>query len=78
MDVLKKFFPLSFKGKTNNDLVIAIVLYILACVVAGVVIKLTAAIPVLGWILGIVLGLTGLYSFVGIVLAILYRVEAIR
>ena len=78
MDTIKKIFPLSFKGKGNNDLIISILLYILVDVIAGIVIKLTAPIPVLGWILGIVLGFAGLYALVGIILAICYRVDAIK
>lgn len=78
MDTIKKFFPLSFKGKTNSDLIISILLYILIDVLAGVVIAVTSAVPVLGWIVRIVLGLAGLYALIGIVLAILYRVEAIK
>ena len=78
MDTIKKIFPLSFKGKTNRDLIISILLYILVDVLAGVVISLTSAIPVLGAIVGIVLGLAGLYALVGIILAILYRVEVIQ
>ena len=78
MDTLKKIFPFSFRGKDNTSLIIAIVVYILISFVAGVASALTSAIPVLGTIIGIVLSLAGIYTLVGIVLAILYRVEAIK
>ena len=80
MDLLKKFFPLSFKCKNEvKDLVIGIIIYIIAGAIAGVVLALagliTGWIPVLGAVIGILLGAIGglaeLYVLVGIVLEIL-------
>ena len=78
MDTLKKIFPLSFRGKDNTSLIIAIIIYIVAPAVVGVFTGLLSGVPVLGPILGAVTSLIGLYAFVGLVLAILYRVDVIK
>ena len=64
MDTLKKFFPYSFGAKDVAGLVIKIVVYLVASAVLGFVIGL---IPLVG---GLVASLIGLYSTVGIVLAV--------
>ena len=80
MDALKKIFPLSFKyDKDIGSLIIGIIIYLVLGVIAGAIITLatflTAWIPVVGGILGIVLGLLsslfGLWNFVGIIVLIL-------
>ena len=78
MNTLKKIFPLSFKGKDNNRLIIAIIIYIVAPAVVGIVTGLLAGVPVLGAILGAVTSLIGLYAFVGLILAILNRLDVIK
>ena len=78
MDLIKKIFPFSFRGKQNGDLIVAIVLYLVACAVASIVIKLTSVIPIVGWIVGIILGCADLYAVIGIILAVLYRIDAIK
>ena len=78
MNTLKKIFPLSFKGKDNNSLIIAIIIYIVAPAVVGIVTGLLAGVPVLGAILGAVTSLIGLYAFVGLILAILNRLDVIK
>ena len=80
MVFLKKVFPLSFKKMSSAaDLIVGILIYIVAAVVAGVAIWVATAI--VGWIpaiggllagiIGAVGGLIGLYSLVGIILQIL-------
>ena len=87
MDILKKIFPLSFK-RTDSvaNLVIGILIYLLAGIVAGAVIALATMIadwiPVLGgllaWALGVVGSLVGLYVLVGIVLQILVFAKVLK
>ena len=78
MDVLKKIFPFSFRGKDNASLVVAIVIYLLAPGILGVATGLLGkAIPAIGTILGTITSLVGLYCFVGLILAVLYRVNVI-
>lgn len=72
MDMLKKFFPLSFKEKKDvAALVINILIQIVANVVIGFIIGILSAIPVVGIIVGLVGSLVGIYFFAGIVLSCL-------
>ena len=82
MDTLKKLFPFSFKDtKTNNGLVVAILIYLIAAVAVGLVVWLLSRIfgfiPVLGGIIGTILSIVSylvyLYAVVGVVLAVLNR-----
>lgn len=76
MDFLKKFWPMSFKNNDSvSNLVIGVIVYVVVAILAGVVIALagliTGWIPVVGAILGILLGAVGtvieLYTIAGIV-----------
>lgn len=72
MDMLKKYFPKSFGINDVAKLIIAIVIYIVIDIAAGVVITIAGAIlPILGTIFGLIGSLVGLYTLVGIVLAVL-------
>ena len=80
MDFLKKFWPYAMKErKSGGDLAIAIIIYLVAIILASAVIALAGLlvgwIPVvgaiIGWLLGIVSSLVGLYCLAGIVFAIL-------
>ena len=72
MDMLKKIFPYSFGSKDVASLVIKIVVYLVASAVLGFVIGL---IPLVGGLVG---SLIGLYSTVGIVLAILDYLKVLK
>ena len=51
MDLLKKFFPISFKyTDTVANLIIGILIYVIGNVVAGAVIGLLAGLPLIGWL----------------------------
>ena len=87
METLKKFFPLSFKyTKDVSDLVIGIIIQIIAVVILGALIWLATAItgwiPVvgklIGWVLGIVSSLAGIYCLSGIVIQILVYTKVIK
>lgn len=87
MDALKKFFPYAFKKMDKvGDLVIGILIYFVVSVIAGLVVTLATAlvswIPVVGglvgWILGLASGLVGLYCLIGIVLKILVYTKVIK
>lgn len=86
MDTLKKIFPLSFKyvGDVKN-LVIGVILYVVAGIIAGAVIGiavLLTGIPVLGAILALVLRVLGslvdLYVTAGIVIEFLVHFKVIK
>lgn len=72
MDMLKKFFPYSFGAKDVAGLIIKIVVYIVASAVLGFVVGL---IPLVGGLIG---SLIGLYSTVGLVLAILDYLKVLK
>ena len=87
METLKKFFPLSFKyTKDVPNLIIGIILQILAIAVMAVLIWLATAIvgwipvigAIIGWALGVVSSLLGLYCLVGIIIQILVFAKVIK
>ncbi len=87
MDVLKKLFPLSFKKMEKaGDLVMGIIVYLIAAIVAALVIWVATLvvgwIPVVGslvgWVLGLIGGLIDLYALVGIVIQILVYTKVIK
>ncbi|MBR4014376.1 MAG: hypothetical protein IKJ00_08810 [Clostridia bacterium] len=87
MDALKKIFPLSFKyTKDVPNLIIGIILQILAIAVMAVLIWLATAIvgwipvigAIIGWALGVVSSLLGLYCLVGIIIQILVFAKVIK
>ena len=87
MDALKKIFPRSFKfTKDVPNLIIGIIVQILAIAVLGVLIWLATAITgwipvvgaIIGWVLGIVSSLLGLYCLVGIIIQILVFAKVIK
>lgn len=71
MDTIKKLFPYSFKANSVKDLIVTIVVYLIADLVCGLVIRLLGGLPLIGWLFGIVGWVAGIYFFVGIVLAVL-------
>ena len=87
MEALKKFFPMSFK-RTDSvaNLIVGILLYLLAGIVVGALIWLATAItgwiPVvgtlIGWVLGVVSTIAELYILAGIVIQILVFAKVIK
>ncbi len=72
MEMLKKFFPYSFKEKKDvAALVINIIVYIVAGFVIGVAAGLLGLIPFIGVLVNIVAGAADLYILIGIVLSLL-------
>ena len=88
MALLKKFWPYSFTVQKKNvtSLVVNIIVQLVVAVVAGLLIWLATAItgwiPVLGWLLGILLGAVGtivnLYCVIGIVLSVLNFCDVLK
>jgi len=76
---LKKFFPLSFKySDTVSNLIIGILIYIVGDIIAGAVIGLLAAIPLIGWLFGLAGSLVGLYCLAGIVIQVLVFTKVLK
>ncbi len=78
MDMLKRFFPLSFKAKDLNALIVALIVYVVVDVLCGAVIGLLAKIPLIGLVFGILGTVIGLYAFIGIVLVLLVFFKVIK
>lgn len=80
MDFLKKFWPYSFKERTEvSQLVIAVIIYVVASILLSVVTFVLAFIPFVGGLLGsLVGGLGGLYCTAGIVFTFLSYFKVLK
>ena len=81
MKMLKEIWFYSFKVEKKNvsSLVVNLIVWVVAAFIAGIVLwlatSLTSWIPIIGWLIGVIVGIAGgaveLYSLIGIVLSIL-------
>ena len=79
MDILKKYFPYSFKEKKDvAALIINILIYLVVGIVVGALIGILALIPILGLVIGLVGGLVDLYILVAIVLSVLDYMKVLK
>ena len=76
MDLLKKYWPLSFavhRGDVKN-FVIKLVIYAVAAIIVGAIFGLLGQIPYVGFIFSIIGTVFDLYCTIGIVICILYYI----
>ena len=79
MDMLKKFFPFSFRPKNDvTTLVIHVVILVVIGAVVTAVISLLSHIPFVGWTIGILGGLVDAYVTVSIVLLFLHYFKILK
>ncbi len=79
MDMLKKFFPISFKyADTVANLVIGILIYVVGGAIAGAIIGWLSAIPLVGFVFSLVGSLLGIYSLAGIVIEVLLFAKILK
>lgn len=78
MDMLKKYWARAFKANDGKSLAMAIIFYIVADFVCGLIIGLLGALPLVGFLFNIVGWLAGIYFFVGIILAILNFLKVLK
>lgn len=78
MDLLKKFFPLSFGAKDVASLVIKVIIYVVAGIVFGFLIGLLAGIPVVGLLASLIGAFAEVYVTAGIVLTFLSYFKVIK
>lgn len=80
MDTLKKLFPRAFKVSREDvaSLIIAILIYVVFDIVAGAIIGLLAAIPIVGILFSILGSLVGIYATAGIVIAALVFCKVLK
>ena len=73
MEKLYPYFPISTKVQKGDlrSLIISIVMYVVASVLMGVAEKLLGWIPVLGFVLGLVFYVLGIYCTIGIIIAVI-------
>ncbi len=69
---MKFIFPISYITKRENvgSLVIPIIIYLVIGSVFGFVNLLLGWIPVVGWLVGLITGMIGLYLLIGIIICI--------
>ena len=78
MDILRKLFPLSFKCKETDSLVVSLIVYVVYCVVFGILTSVISSMPFIGGPMGVIGGIVGLYGPIGIVLALLVFFKVIE
>ncbi len=72
MGSIKEFFPIGkqVRPRDGQSLLIAIVIYIVVAAVVGLANAVLGRIPLIGWLIGVLSWLVGLYCLVGIILAV--------
>lgn len=79
MNLLKTIFPISFRfADSVVNLIIGILIYLVVGAIAGAVIGFLAALPLIGWIFGLVGSLIGIYGLAGIVIEVLVFVKILK
>ena len=79
MDMLKKFFPFSFRPKKDvTALIIHVVIMVVADAIAAVVIGSLSGIPFVGWLISLLGSLVGLYVTASIVFTFLHYFKILK
>lgn len=78
MDMIKKFFPQAMQAHDVKGLVIAILIYAVINFVGGLVLGLLDAIPLVGFVFGVLGWVLGIYCTVGIIVAILVFLKVVK
>lgn len=78
MDIIKKFFPQAMQANDVKGLLIAVLIYAVVNFVGGLVLGLLDAIPLVGFVFGIIGWLLSIYCAVGIVVAILVFFKIVK
>ena len=66
------------RKKDVAALVISIILHLVVGAVLGIAVALVSWIPLIGWLIGALMGLVNLYIFISIVLAVLDYLKVIK
>lgn len=78
MDLVKKLFPQAMQAHDVKGLIIAILIYAVVNFVVGFVLGLLNAIPLVGFVFGVLGWALGIYCTVGIIVAILVFVKVVK
>ena len=76
--MIKSLFPQAMQAKDIKGLLIAILIYVVVNFVGGFVLGLLDAIPLVGFVFGIVGWVLSIYCAVGIVVAILVFFKIVK
>ncbi len=80
MNFVRKYWPMPFKVRSGDvgSLVKQLIIFLLACLVVGILIGVLAGLPIIGIIFTIIGSLVEIYGIVGVVLCILKFLGAIK
>jgi hypothetical protein len=80
MDFLKTLWPTPFKIKPKDvtSFIVQLIIFALIIIVASILIGVLRAIPIVGWVFGIVGGLIDLYSLIGVILCICKFLDVLK
>ncbi len=78
MDVLKQLYSFAFKAKELNDLIKALIIYVVIDIVCGLVIGLLTKLPIVGFLFVIIGGIAGLYALGGIIISLLVFFKVLK
>ncbi len=79
MDILKKYFPYSFKGTdTVSGLIIKIIIFLVVGAVFTFLIGILKAIPIVGILVGLVCTLIDIYVLAACVIAVLNYLKILK
>ena len=78
MDMIKKLFPQARQANDVKGLIIAILIYAVINFVGGFVLGLLDAIPLVGFVFGIIGWALSIYCAVGIIVAILVFLKIVK
>ena len=73
MDFIRSLWPTPFKIKKGNavSFIVQLCIFLIICFLLGWLFSILNDLPIIGIVFGIVGGLMGIYSFVGVILCIL-------
>lgn len=78
MDFIKKLFPQAMQAKDLKGLLIAILIYVIVNFVGGFVLDLLDAIPLVGFVFGLLGWVLSIYCAVGVIVAILVFFKIVK
>ncbi len=69
--MLKKIFPFSYRANNVTNLIITVLVYLVAGALISFLFGWIGAIPLVGWVIGVLISIIDLYLFVGLVVSVL-------
>ena len=78
MDLIKRFFPQAMQAHDVKGLIIAILIYAVVNFLGGIVLGLLDAIPLVGFVFGVLGWVLGIYCAAGIIVALLVFLKIVK